>query len=148
MCFRMVCAPRFDYGRAEHRIEKRNGEVLFISQGKHTLRLRSSVPAQITEGEAFAEFVLRAGETAAFVLEEARSGEESVSAAPDYAVNSFKETLNFWRHWIGRSTYKGRWRGMLSRSALTLKLLVSQPYGSIVASPTFGLPEQRALEGS
>ncbi len=44
--------------------------------------------------------------------------------------------------WIGRSSYRGRWREMVNRSALTLKLLVSQPYGSLVAAPTFGLPEQ------
>ena len=46
------------------------------------------------------------------------------------------------RAWIGRSTYQGRWREMVNRAALTLKLLVSQPYGSLVAAPTFGLPER------
>jgi GH15 family glucan-1,4-alpha-glucosidase len=30
--FRMVCAPRFDYGRASHRVEQREGEVLFFSE--------------------------------------------------------------------------------------------------------------------
>ena len=49
--------------------------------------------------------------------------------------------MNFWRTWIARSTYKGRWREMVNRSALVLKLLTSQRYGSIVAAPTFGLPE-------
>ena len=49
--------------------------------------------------------------------------------------------MNFWRTWIARSTYKGRWREMVSRSALTLKMLTSQRYGSIAAAATFGLPE-------
>jgi GH15 family glucan-1,4-alpha-glucosidase len=49
--------------------------------------------------------------------------------------------VNFWRRWVARSTYGGRWREMVNRSALTLKLLTSRPHGSIVASPTFGLPE-------
>ena len=62
--------------------------------------------------------------------------------APDYVPRCFKNTLNFWRAWIGRSTYQGRWREMVNRAALTLKLLVSQPYGSLVAAPTFGLPER------
>ena len=67
---------------------------------------------------------------------------ESRSGAPDYVSDAFKETMNFWRGWIRQSTYQGRWREMVNRSALTLKLLTSQTYGSIVAAPTFGLPEE------
>src|SRR6185503_1732234 len=50
--FRMVCDPRFDYGRAKQRIEKRDGEVLFLSEGpdKMALRLRSEVPVRIENG--------------------------------------------------------------------------------------------------
>ena len=63
------------------------------------------------------------------------------SGALDYVARAFKETVNFWRGWVGRSTYRGRWREMVNRSALTLKLLTSRTFGSIVAAPTFGLPE-------
>jgi GH15 family glucan-1,4-alpha-glucosidase len=52
------------------------------------------------------------------------------------------QTIAFWRSWIGRSTYKGRWRETVNRSALVLKLLTSARHGSIVAAPTFGLPEE------
>ena len=143
ICFRMLCAPRFDYGRASHRVEVREGEVLFLSEGHEriALRLRTSVPLRIHNGDAIAEFTLRADEHAAFVLEWAHPGEESPSLAPDYVPRCFKNTVNFWRSWIGHSNYQGRWREMVNRSALTLKLLVSQPYGSLVAAPTFGLPE-------
>jgi GH15 family glucan-1,4-alpha-glucosidase len=142
--FRMVCAPRFDYGRALHRVEQRDGEVLFFSEGtdRLVLRLYASVPLRLQNGDAIAEFTLRADENAAFVLEWARDGEDSPTRAPDYVPRCFKNTLNFWRAWIGRSTYQGRWREMVNRAALTLKLLVSQPYGSLVAAPTFGLPER------
>jgi GH15 family glucan-1,4-alpha-glucosidase len=142
--FRMRCAPRFDYGRASHRVEQHDGEVIFTSEGpdKAAIRLRSEVPLTIHNGDAVAEFTLRAGETAAFVLENAMTGVESPSQGPDYVAESFKETVNFWRRWMNRSTYEGRWREVVQRSALTLKLLTSRPHGSIVAAPTFGLPEE------
>ena len=141
---RMVCAPRFDYGRAEHRRQKRGNEVLFISQGKDrtALRLRATIPIQVKGGDALAEFKLRAGQSASFILEEAQAGKESPSASPGYTSESFKETMNFWQQWTIRSQYRGRWREMVNRAALTLKLLTSQPFGSIVAAPTFGLPEE------
>jgi GH15 family glucan-1,4-alpha-glucosidase len=141
---RMLCAPRFDYGRAEHRVEKRRREVLFVSKGadRTAVRLRASVPLRIEDGDATAEFTLGADETASFVLEEALPGRESPSVSSAYIPESFKETMNFWLNWVARSQYRGRWREMVNRSALTLKLLTSQPFGSLVASPTFGLPEE------
>jgi GH15 family glucan-1,4-alpha-glucosidase len=143
--FRMVCEPRFDYARAFHRVEKPNDrEALFISEGtdRTALRLRSSIPFRMHDGSAVAEFTLGAGEAASFVLEQAKTGSESPSSGPDYVSACFKETVNFWRSWVGRAKYDGRWREMVHRSALALKLMTSGPHGSIVASPTFGLPEQ------
>jgi len=141
---RMVCAPRFDYARAKHTTEKRKHEVLFASKGKDrtALRLRTSVPVRLNDGDAAAEFKLRAGKSASFILEEVQAGEESPSTRPDYTSESFKETMNFWLQWVARSHYRGRWREMVNRAALTLKLLTSQPFGSIIAAPTFGLPEE------
>ncbi len=139
--FRMECAPRFDYARAHHRCEVQGKDVIFTSEGpdRTALRLRSSVPLTVENGAAVATFTLRAEETASFVLEDARA--QLHCDADGYVAESFKRTLNFWRNWIGRSKYQGRWREMVNRSALALKLLVCAPCGSLVASPTFGLPE-------
>jgi GH15 family glucan-1,4-alpha-glucosidase len=144
LTLRMVCAPRFDYGRLKHTVERRGQETLFVAKGglNTALRLRSGVPMRIQDGDAIAEFKLRAGETVSFILEEVRAGKESPAAQTDYSVESFKETMNFWQNWVARSQYRGRWREMVDRSALTLKLLTSQQFGSIVAAPTFGLPEE------
>ena len=142
--FQMVCEPRFDYARASHKVEKKKNEVLFISCGddKTVLRLRSEVPLRMENGVVTANFKLGSGEKAAFVLEDASGDNPSPSSAPDYVTNAFKQTINFWRDWIRRSHYQGRWREMVNRSALTLKLLTSSRYGSMVAAPTFGLPEE------
>jgi len=143
--FRMVCAPRFDYARAGHRIERRSDrEWLFASKGAShvAFRLRSDVPLSEAGGDAVARFRLRAGESASFILEEVIDGQPAMSAAPDYSAASFKRTNDDWRKAIARSTYRGRWREVVNRSALTLRLLVSNEHGSMIASPTFGLPER------
>jgi GH15 family glucan-1,4-alpha-glucosidase len=103
--------------------------------------LRSSVPMEIADGAAVAEFTLHADESAWFVLEVVTDG-PSPSARPDYVIDAFKETVNFWRRWIARSTYRSRWRETVNRSVLMLKLLTSREHGSVLAAPTFGLPEQ------
>ena len=141
--YRMICKPRFDYARAGHKVEKKADEILFIPEAKglSALRLRSSVPMEVKDGTAAAEFTLTGGQSAWFVLEEAHHGLSSPSSAEHFVSESFKETLNFWRGWIGRSQYNGRWREMVNRSALVLKLLTFKPSGSIVAAPTFSLPE-------
>ena len=141
--FEMLFQPRFDYGRADHTVEEIDGAYVFASKGedKTTIRLRCSVPVRIVDGVGHSEFVLRAGETATFVMEEVIPGKASDFRNLSHTVTAFKETVNYWRGWVGRSNYKGRWLEMVNRSALVLKLLTSQTHGSMVAAPTFGLPE-------
>ena len=141
--FQMRCDPRFDYGRAPHTAERQSDTVvLFVGRAagrELALRLAASVPLRLEAGAAVAEFRLRAGQSAWFVLEVAVPGAPAISHR--YHRDAFKATVNFWRRWIDRSTYGGRWREQVNRSALTLKLLTSRRHGSIVAAPTFGLPE-------
>ena len=142
--FQMACDPRLDYGRAKQQVKLLSEkEALFIPDcGERSIspiRLRAEVPLVIREGRVESEFVLSAGESALFILE----GDEDAPHAidPHRVSEEFKATLNFWQSWIAQSTYRGRWREIVDRSALVLKLLVSQRHGSIVAAPTFGLPE-------
>ena len=138
--YSMVCSPSFDYGRASHQVELRGGEVYF-SSGNRVLRLEANVPMEIHDGAARADFILGEGQTALFVLDNICNGRPSPPLNSGYVTESFKDTINFWRNWVARSSYRGRWREMVNRSALTLKLLTSHQHGSIVAAPTFGLPE-------
>lgn len=142
--FRVLCAPAFNYGRSGHKIEKRKDELIFESEGADgtAFRLRTDVPVEIVNGAATAEFTLKGGASATFILEDARGGRPSDSEDPHHAIDAFKQTMNYWRGWIRQSTYHGRWREMVNRSALALKLLTSHKHGAIVAAPTFGLPEE------
>jgi GH15 family glucan-1,4-alpha-glucosidase len=139
--YQIRCAPRFDYARSAHRLKLELGKAVF-TDGNMVLRLASSVPLRADGADATADFTLRAGETATFILEQV--GEEHDHHPTDldgYVKGSFKRTMNFWREWIGLSTYAGRWRDEVHRSALALKLLNARWSGSIVAAATFGLPE-------
>ncbi|KAK0460162.1 glycoside hydrolase family 15 protein [Desarmillaria tabescens] len=50
-------------------------------------------------------------------------------------------TIKYWVDWIRHSSYSGSWKEAVHRSALALKLLIFEPTGAVVASPTFSLPE-------
>ncbi len=140
----MTCAPRMDYARGEHRIVRTSDGVVFESTGAtpFALRLRSSVPIELKGPDATAEFTLKVNESATFILEIPGDTNDSPSASPSYGAEAFKATSDYWRAWVARSTYKGRWREMVNRSALALKLLTSRRHGSLIAAPTFGLPEE------
>src|SRR5260370_5977816 len=140
--FRMRCVPRCDYARLDPKGCAEAGELIFTVGDNLALRLGASVPVDVSEGAALSEFELAAGESAAFIREDASHGEGSVSADPGYVSAAFKETSNYWRQWVRRSTYRGRWRETVNRSALALKLLTSSEHGSMVAALTFGLPEE------
>ena len=142
--FGLHCDPRFEYGTGTHDTVRKNCGVLFdrTAASGPGMYLKVPVPFRVRDGAVNAEFSLENGEEAVFVLEELREGEPPESAHEGYGRAAFGNTLEYWRNWIAGSTYTGRWREAVHRSALTLKLLTSQPHGSIVASPTFGLPEK------
>ena len=76
------------------------------------------------------------------MLDRVEPGEMPVPYSDADIAAEFDATVAFWRGWLRRSRYSGRWREMVHRSALTLKLLTYAPTGAIVAAPTTSLPEQ------
>jgi GH15 family glucan-1,4-alpha-glucosidase len=138
--YRMECRPRFGYGTCSHRVEVQDRGVVFVPEKKElaALRLRASIPLSMHGGDAVAEFALAPGESAYFALEAAEPACGDLSR--EEVTDAFKRTVNYWRHWIGQCTYVGRWREVVNRSALVLKLLTSQTEGSMIAAGTFGLP--------
>jgi GH15 family glucan-1,4-alpha-glucosidase len=138
---RMTCKPAFNYARDRHQVALVEDGAEFHSAKAH-LGLATSVPLRVEDDAVVAEFSLAAGETATFVLRELGSEESAgLHLSDDEAEAAFRETVAYWRQWLSRSTYKGRWREMVHRSALALKLLTYEPTGAIVAAPTCSLPE-------
>jgi GH15 family glucan-1,4-alpha-glucosidase len=139
--YRAEIEPRFDYGRAEHTVEEAEHGIAFRSAVLN-LALEAPVPFERTERGVVADFTLDAGESATFVLERIESDAMPRPHSEAETREAFERTIAFWRHWLAHSRYRGRWREMVHRSALTLKLLTYQPTGAIVAAPTTSLPEQ------
>ena len=141
---RMRCQPRFDYARAKHTVSGKTHEVTFTGKTDPALsfRLISDVPLVIDGTDVYAEFTLDEKEKAHFVIESSSADKKQAvkTALQRYTADDFETTVNFWKNWIGKSSYNGRWREMVNRSAITLKLLTSCEFGSMVAAPTFGLP--------
>ncbi|MFT4111446.1 glycoside hydrolase family 15 protein [Silvibacterium sp.] len=144
--FEMHCAPRFNYARSSHTANRNQDAVCFVPEGEQqpSMALHATFPIEIDGNDTVAKFTLKAGETAMLAFGEVDKEEKSDYAELDKAniVEHFEETARYWREWISRSNYKGRWREMVNRSALTLKLMCSQEYGSLIAAATFGLPER------
>ncbi|WP_406472866.1 glycoside hydrolase family 15 protein [Streptomyces platensis] len=134
-------APRFDYGRSVHTVSSQQGQIVFDSPGL-SLALSSSVPVEIDGPDACCAFTLDEGDAAVFALDRIGDGVEPRACPLMEAEDLFGATVRYWRGWLSQSRYRGRWREMVHRSALTLKLLTYAPTGAIVAAPTTSLPEQ------
>lgn len=135
--FHLRCAVCHDYARAPTHASLDHAAVCFNAEGQPGLRLSSSQPLRIEDNAAVARFTLGQEEDAAFVLGGQDDGRVD-SRCTDLAL---AHTLKFWRAWIAQSNYRGRWREMVNRSALALKLLTSRKHGAIIAAATFSLPE-------
>jgi GH15 family glucan-1,4-alpha-glucosidase len=132
-------APRFDYARARHEVALTPHGALFRSP-ELALSLSTRCRLEVVDGrDVRARIVLRAGETATFMLE---PGEEPMPCSDVDTAAEFDATVAFWRRWLDGSRYSGRWRETVHRSALALKLLTYAPTGAMVAAPTTSLPEQ------
>jgi pentatricopeptide repeat protein len=154
MRFELEIQPRFNYGRSGHTVEvSENGAVFRGEDGTH-LTLHVAARREAGEGRATVEqagqglratFEMREGESGRGAVLESMGGEPRAIPAAELQ-ELVDDTSGYWKEWLGRSTYMGRWREMVNRSAMTLKLLTYEPTGAPIAAATFGLPEQAGGE--
>ena len=113
MRFHVEVEPRFDYGRAVPKTELLSGGAVFASS-QLTMALSTAVPLERTEHGVRGTFSLQTGDSVTFVLEE---GAQLEPCGEEHWRDLFFGTIDYWRRWIAGSTYRGRWREMISRSA-------------------------------
>lgn len=143
MRLQMRLDARPDYARQSCTAEYTGDGVLITGDGVR-LGLIASTDLDIEDGPensvVTADFELASGQTALFVLEMLQDGDDVTADTMSRTDALFDATIAFWRDWISTSSYTGRWREMVHRSAITLKLLTHEPTGAIVAAPTMSLP--------
>jgi GH15 family glucan-1,4-alpha-glucosidase len=154
MRFELDLQPRFDYGRASHTVQVTDQGAVFRTAGGMVLTLHAAGKRDPGDPESAsieqsgdglrATFVLREGQAGGIVLES--MGGQPRAVPPAEIAQLADDTEAYWKRWLSRSTYTGRWREMVTRSAMTLKLLTYEPTGAPVAAATFGLPEQAGGE--
>jgi GH15 family glucan-1,4-alpha-glucosidase len=142
LSFEMVCRPAFNYARDTHVTHLSEEGAVFISDTL-CLALTSSVPLEEDgKGGVRATFTLHQGQSAYFQFESAHNQDvRPHHHSARYYESQFLETKRYWQNWLSHCRYQGRWREMVHRSALVLKLLTYAPTGAIVAAPTTSLPE-------
>lgn len=142
--YELECCPRFNYATSAHKTEQvSDKELIFVCEDLKTkIRLKSTVSLQVRENDASATFTLAAGETADFLLSYVDKISPDIQDIKSFVNDSLMEEINYWKNWIEQCNYQGRWREIVNRSALILKLMTSYQFGSLVAAPTFGLPEE------
>src|SRR5579885_3737062 len=143
MPFRMICQPAFNYARDEHKVRVTT-EGAFFDSREMRLALATDAPLKADgTGAVTTQFTLGEEESRIFLLHAMPPGPGGSSPIAEAREEElFQHTVNFWRRWLSRCRYKGRWREMVYRSALVLKLLTYQPTGAIIAAPTSSLPER------
>lgn len=141
--YKVCCAPRFDYAKADHKVEKKEDSYWFVPQNnsQSALFLLSKSPLEKKDKDVVSHFILNEAESTYFVFGEIHSEHNKGNSAETIYNNTYHSTIEYWQTWISQCVYNGYWQEVIRRSALTLKLLFSHKFGSIVAAPSFSFPE-------
>ncbi len=139
--FKLLCQPRFGYAQKEHTATIAAQDRILFDAGDEQLHLWTEIALTPQNGQVEASFTLKEGEVRCFVLQNHVEESSFSTAFHDYALQCYEQTYSYWRNWINQCKFTGRWMETVRRSSITLKLLTSFKEGSVIAAPTFGLPE-------
>jgi GH15 family glucan-1,4-alpha-glucosidase len=139
VALRSTMVVRPDYGRADAAFTRRDGGAVEIELGDDPpLLAGASTPLAVDGDVVRGSCELHEGDSAWFTLGDTDTGADTAGFDIDGLVH---DTVDYWQFWTAQSTYRGRWREAVERSALVLKLLTSVDTGGLIAAGTTSLPE-------
>jgi GH15 family glucan-1,4-alpha-glucosidase len=136
---RMELVIRFDYGITVPWVRTVAGGLLAIA-GPNAIFLRTPVDHHGEDLTTVSEFSVGEGDSVPFILDWHPS-HESESSVFD-SEEALRDTTAWWQEWTSACNYRGEWEDLVNRSLVTLKAMIYDPTGGIVAAPTTSLPEQ------
>jgi GH15 family glucan-1,4-alpha-glucosidase len=141
--FVLECEPAFDYGRRRGEWDYTNDSYNEAEIGERVdeprLRLTTDLNLGFEGPKAIARSRLRAGDQVFCALS---WGDGTPPKTFAEAHDRLSQTGNFWHEWISHGKFPDHpWRLYLQRSALTLKGLIHEPTGALLAAATSSLPE-------
>ncbi|HEX8108441.1 MAG TPA: glycoside hydrolase family 15 protein [Kofleriaceae bacterium] len=130
---------RFGYGHYHPWLRQIDGDVVLTS-APDALVLRSSARLDVDEHDVRGVVTVNAGDRLGFELSWFPASQPPPPPLDWRAELERSERLA--TDWISRSTYRGPYRDAVNRSLITLKAMIYEPSGGIVAAPTAALPEE------
>jgi GH15 family glucan-1,4-alpha-glucosidase len=134
-------SPRFNYARDPTTLNETEGGVVASSQ-RARLFLLTDRKLAISDGSARASFKTNEGDVDWFLVQYS----EKAGRSPTECTAELDATIDYWKTWVQKGhhntkCFDGKWRDLIIRSALVLKLLAHEERGAICAAATTSLPE-------
>ena len=141
MPMKLRCAPAFHYASQDHEVKVNKDGASFCAPDL-CLRLATAVELKQEGCGVTAEFKLQESQAVNFILGDRREGNNKDFPLDNSAIDELEQSTSlYWKDWLAKCSYRGRWREMVHRSALVLELLTYAPTGAVIAAPTCSLPE-------
>jgi GH15 family glucan-1,4-alpha-glucosidase len=136
---RMELVIRMDYGSVVPWV-RRSADGIHAVAGPEALALTTDLPLRGEGLTTVADFEVAAGKHRSLTL--AWHPSHLPAPQPLDPEEALRETEAWWRRWVGACRFEGPDRDAVVRSLVTIKALIYEPTGGIVAAPTTSLPER------
>ena len=138
---RLDCQPR-PPTRKRPKLQTRGKMGWACQYGADVVLLQTDIAnAEVTNGGLTANERLEAGATRQASLSFCRRDAGVIPPLGAENLEKLETTIDWWRRWTERITYRGPFREAVERSLIVLRLLTSGETGAVAAAGTTSLPE-------